>query len=92
MTFFSRAHNTMQNTQDQFSVKETNYMPSFMFLAKYTLGKLCKMRSNYTPSLIINCWKRRLDLCFIYLSFIIATKLLTDTLCQVQLRPPLAID
>ena len=56
--FFSRAHKTTQNTQDQLSVKELNYMPSFMFLAQYTLGKLCEMRSNYTPSLTINCGKR----------------------------------
>ena len=48
--FFSRAHKTMPSTRDQLSVKEPNNMPSVMFLAQYTLGKLCEMRSNYTPS------------------------------------------
>jgi len=33
--FFSTAQKMMQNTQDQLSVKEPNYIPLFMAFTKY---------------------------------------------------------
>ena len=41
--FFSTAHKMMQNTQDQLSVKDPNYMPLFMAFTKYCWRDIFKV-------------------------------------------------